>query len=54
MDLSKVTRFEVVDHRHLPEDDVHQPRGRVLTVSDMKNIWADLQDGGRTLKVFLT
>lgn len=55
MDLSKVTRFEVVDHREPgAPGGPDQERGRVLVISDMQNIWADVQDHGTTLKVFLT
>jgi hypothetical protein len=58
VDLSGVTRFEVIDHtagekldeRGFPA--YHQP-GRALVRYGV-SVSLDLQDGGRTLKVFLT
>lgn len=48
-DLSKVTRFEVIDHTHTdPESN-----GRILVRYGVK-VEADLQDDGKTLKIFLT
>lgn len=53
MDLSKVTRVEVIDHTsQAPYKYVHptEPRyGWLGTAAEM-----ELQDDGRTLKVFLT
>lgn len=49
MDTSKVTRFEVIDHRVSFEEG----GGRVLSERDVK-VELSLQDDDRTLKVFLT
>lgn len=45
IDASKVTRFEVIDHR---DDGV----GRILTCNGVR-VTLSPQDDGRTLKVFL-
>lgn len=50
MDVSKVTRFEVIDHRK--EAFEHGLAGRALVKNDIK-IKLSLQDDGRTLKVFM-
>lgn len=47
---SKVTRFEVIDHR--PNIEGREPRGRVLSL--WGRIELSYQDQGRTLKVFVT
>lgn len=47
-DLSKVTRFEVIDHR-----EGAQPFGRVFSAWDASGEMS-LQDNGRTLKLFLS
>lgn len=52
--IQNVTRFEVIDHRPHPS---HRPefgivRGRVLVVYDTA-VKMDVQDEGRTLKIFL-
>lgn len=52
MDVSKVTRFEVIDHRT-----GMLRNGRVFTSSVLERgerIEFSLQDDGRTLKVFLS
>ena len=41
-----VTRFEVIDHRHMSKT-----QGRMMTV--FGNIQPSVQDGGKTLKIFL-
>jgi len=46
MNTDKVTRFEVIDHRF-------PVKGRVMVEYDV-SVDLDLQDDGRTLKVFLT
>jgi hypothetical protein len=48
---SRVTRFEVIDHR--AEDEFRGKRGRVFTARPCK-IELSYQDGGKTLKVFIT
>lgn len=50
MQLDKVTRLEVIDHSGLSPQQI----GRVYTNWN-KDLFvsADLQDGGRTLKIFL-
>lgn len=52
MDVSKVTRFEVIDHR-----EGMLRSGRVFTTSVMdgvERVELSMQDDGRTLKVFLS
>jgi len=48
-DLSKVTRFEVIDHS-LP----YTEAGRVYTKRDIEKLEFSVQDEGRTLKVFIS
>jgi hypothetical protein len=58
MDTSKVTRVEVIDHTH----EVDEGGGRCYTYwteyedTDIPNpiVTAQLQDDGRTLKVFIS
>jgi hypothetical protein len=51
--VSKVTRLEVINHA---KND--HPIGRILTIykemGDFNVIELDFQDGGRTLKIFLS
>lgn len=49
LDLSKVTRFEVIDHS-LPFPEA----GRVYTKRDIEKLEFSVQDEGRTLKVFIS
>lgn len=49
VDLSKVTRFEVIDHTHTDP----AAEGRILVRYGVK-VEVDLQDDGKTLKIFLT
>lgn len=51
MDTSNVTRVEVIDHSIPPEDG----GGRVYTKLDERiSVEVQIQDHGRTLKVFMT
>ena len=43
MNTNKVTRLEVIDKD-----------GRVFSYHDLENVTLDLQDNGRTLKIFVT
>ena len=50
--LEKVTRFEVIDHTGIRESEF----GRILVRyfdNDVIDLEAQLQDDGRTLKIFL-
>lgn len=49
--LDKVTRFEVINHKH--DDMGTNKHGRMLVEYGVK-VELSLQDDGRTLKVFLT
>ena len=46
MDTKKVTRIEVIDHQSEPVI------GRVYTKYDCEKVELQLQDDGRTLKIF--
>jgi hypothetical protein len=49
--FERVTRFEVIDHRYT--GDAERPvKGRIVVAYGVI-VTVDLQDGGRTLKVFL-
>jgi len=48
MDTSKVTRVEVIDHQSVPVI------GRAYTKYDCQHVELDLQDDGRTLKIFIS
>lgn len=52
MDYSNVTRFEVIDHR-MPFGKTGVVSGRVFSARECR-IEESLQDGGRTLKIFVT
>ena len=45
MDTNKVTRVEVINHQD-------EPYGRVYTKLNCKDVELQLQDDGRTLKIF--
>jgi hypothetical protein len=45
MDTSKVTRVEVINHQD-------EPLGRVFTKYNCKDVELQLQDEGKTLKIF--
>lgn len=47
IDESKITRFEVIDHRKKAK-----PHGRIFTAWDIK-VELAIQDNQRTLKVFI-
>jgi len=49
IDMTKVTRFEVINHK-----DNHNQFGRSFTDYEVNTIELDFQDNNRTLKVFLT
>jgi len=53
MDTEKVTRIEVINHAKN-----NKPIGRILTLykelNDFDFLDIDLQDGGKTLKIFLS
>lgn len=54
MDLSKVTRFEVVDHTGENTDMIENYEGLALVYRQLGvSAELSLQDDGRTLKVFL-
>lgn len=48
MDTKKVTRIEVIDHQSEPVI------GRVYTKYDCEKVELQLQDDGRTLKIFIS
>jgi hypothetical protein len=48
MDTSKVTRVEVIDHQSEPIV------GRVYTKRSCGKVECELQDDGRTLKIFIS
>lgn len=48
MNTKKVTRIEVIDHQSEPMI------GRAYTKYNCQNVEVDLQDDGRTLKIFIT
>lgn len=53
MDTSKVNRVEVIDHTEATPTDFD--RGRVFVKwEDKLKVVAELQDSGRTLKIFIT
>lgn len=54
MDVSEVSRFEVIDHRGLAGKVFvgSKPGGRMLLAYDVE-VELSLQDEGQTLKVFL-
>jgi hypothetical protein len=45
---NKITRVEVIDH-----SDTKYPVGRVYVKMHCKNVETQLQDDGRTLKIFI-
>jgi hypothetical protein len=51
--LEKVTRFEIINHA-----DNNKPIGRLLTMyqelNDFNTIELSFQDGGKTLKIFIS
>ena len=47
MKTEKVTRVEVINHQD-------EPIGRVFTKYDCENVEIELQDGGKTLKIFIS
>lgn len=48
MNTEKITRIEVIDHQSEPII------GRAYTKYNCQNVEVDLQDDGRTLKIFIT
>jgi hypothetical protein len=46
MNTDKVTRVEVIDHQD-------EPKGRIFTKNDCEDVEIQLQDDGRTLKIFI-
>jgi hypothetical protein len=54
MDTSKVNRVEVIDHTPPDPDEGEFERGRVYVKwEDKLKVTYDLQDAGRTLKIFI-
>ena len=49
IDTSKVTRVEVIDH----SKSLEEGGGRAFTKYDAKEVEVMLQDGARTLKIFI-
>lgn len=47
MNTEKVTRVEVINHQD-------EPIGRVYTKYGCKNVEVQLQDDGKTLKIFIS
>ena len=54
IDDSKITRIEVINHGSTK----NHPVGRILTLykelEDFEYVEIDMQDGGRTMKIFLS
>ena len=48
LDTSLVTRVEIIDHQTVPTV------GRAYVKTDCKNVEIQLQDDGRTLKIFIS
>ena len=46
METDKVTRVEVINHQD-------EPIGRIFTKHNCKNVELQLQDDGKTLKIFI-
>lgn len=49
INTSKVSRVEIIDHTKSLEEG----GGRVYAKHNIKNVGLDIQDQGRTLKIFL-